>query len=102
MSDWLNKMLGINYRTTILGVGVIVAAVGRFVLAYRSKNYDFTALAEDGQLVMTTLAGILAGFGLTKAKDQNVSGAGSKAVSVNSSGVITDTEGKVVAHQEPK
>jgi len=99
---WVSKVLGINYKTTIIGVGVIVAACGRFALAFRSKHYDFMALADDGQLIMTTLTGILAGFGLTKAKDQNVSGAGTKATSVNDSGVVTNAEGQVVAHQEAK
>lgn len=100
--DWLNKVLGINWKTTILGIGVIVAAGGRFVLAFRSKNYDFTALAEDGQLIMTTLTGVLAGFGLTKAKDQNVTGTGSGAKSVDNSGTLTNREGEVVGQQPPK
>lgn len=99
--DWVNKVLGINWKTTILGIGVIVAAGGRFVLAFRSKNYDFSMLAEDGQLIMTTLTGILAGFGLTKAKDQNVTGTGSGAKSVDSSGVLTNIQGDVVGVQSP-
>jgi len=102
--DWINKVLGINWKTTILGIGVIVAASGRFALAFRSKNYDFIALADDGQLIMTTLTGILAGVGLTKAKDQNVTGTGSGAVSVDSAGTVTNREGTVVGKQpeEPK
>lgn len=93
--DALNKIFGINYGTTILGIGVIFAAVGRVAVAWRTK--DFTALATDGQLIMTTAASILTGLGLLVAKDRNVSGAGNKSVSVDSDGVVTNTEGKEIA-----
>lgn len=95
----LNRIFGINWRTTILGVGVIVAAVGRIILAFRSKNYDFIALAEDGQLIMTTLAALLAGVGLFIAKDSAVTGTGTQAKAVDSAGMVTNVEGTVIARQ---
>lgn len=95
--DALNKILGINYRTTILGIGVIVAAVGRLVLAYKAK--DFTSLANDGQLIAETVAALLAGLGLFVAKDSSVTGTGSQAKSVDSAGTITNVEGQAVGHQ---
>lgn len=95
----LNKIFGINWRTTILGIGVVVAAVGRISLAFRSKNYDFVALASDGQLIMTTLAGLLAGVGLFIAKDSSVSGVGTQAVSVDSAGQVTNVVGAPVGQQ---
>lgn len=93
--DILNKIFGINYGTTILGIGVIFAAVGRVGIAWKAK--DFTQLAADGDLIMTTLAALLAGVGLILAKDRNVSGAGTKSVSVDSSGLVTNTEGVEIA-----
>lgn len=93
----LNRILGINYRTTILGIGVIAAAVARIVIAWRVK--DFTALATDGQLVMETVAALLAGLGLFIAKDANVTGVGTQAKAVDSAGTLTNIEGSVVAHQ---
>jgi uncharacterized membrane-anchored protein len=97
MSQVLTKIFGINYRTSILAVGVIVAAAGRVVLAYKAK--DFTALANDGQLIMETAAALLAGLGLFIAKDAKVTGVGSQAKSVDSTGVVKNIEGDVVARQ---
>lgn len=99
MPNWLTHILGINFKTTILGIGVIFAAVGRVLIAYRSK--DFVGLANDGQLIMETIAALLAGFGLVKAKDQNVTGTGTGARSIDSTGVITNREGTVVGQQRP-
>lgn len=95
----LTKIFGINYRTTILGIGVIVAAIGRIALAFRSKQYDFVALAEDGQLIMTTLVALLGGFGLFIAKDANVTGAGSQAKTVDSTGAVTNVDGAPLGNQ---
>lgn len=99
MNELLTKLFSINWRTTLLGVGVIVAAVGRIGLAFRSKNYDFTALAEDGQLIMTTLTALLAGLGLFIAKDASVTGVGSQAKAVDSAGTVTNIEGTVLGQQ---
>jgi hypothetical protein len=97
--DALTKILGINYRTTILGIGVIVAAVGRILIAWRTK--DFTAIAEDGQLVAETVAAILAGLGLFIAKDSTVTGVGVLAKTVDSAGTLTNIDGAVVGQQPP-
>lgn len=93
------QILGLNWRTTILGIGVIVAAAGRIALAFRSKNFDFVLLAEDGQLIATTLAALLAGAGLLIAKDAKVTGAGAQAKSVDNSGTVTNVAGDVVGKQ---
>lgn len=95
--DLLARILGVNYRTTILGIGVIFAAVGRIMLAYRAR--DFTSLANDGQLISETIAGILAGLGLFIAKDATVTGAGTLAKTVASDGTVKNIEGEVVAQQ---
>jgi hypothetical protein len=97
MNEILNRILGVNYRTTILGVGVIFTAVGRFGLAWRQK--DFAALAEDGQLIVTTSGGILMGLGLFIAKDAKVTGAGTQAKTVEGDGTVKNVEGEVIARQ---
>lgn len=93
----LNKLLGLNWKTTLAGIAVIVAALGRIALAYKTK--DFGAIFTDGQLVLSTLVGIIAGLGLIKAKDQNVTGTGATAKALNSSGTLTNREGEVVGKQ---
>lgn len=95
----LNSIFGINYRTTIIGIGVIVAAGGRIAMAFRTKQYDFVALAEDGQLIMTTLSMVLGGLGLLITKDSSVTGVGSTAKAVDSAGVVTNAEGAKVGKQ---
>lgn len=95
----LSKIFGINYRTTILGIGVIAGAAGRIALAFRSKQYDFVALAEDGQLIMTTAGAVLAGLGLVFGKSANVVGAGTQAKAIDSTGTVTNVEGSVVGQQ---
>lgn len=95
--DFLNKIFGINWATTILGIGVIFAAVGRVVIAWKAK--DFTALANDGQLIMTTLAAILTGIAFLFAKDRNVNGVGSQATTVASDGKVKNVEGEVIDRQ---
>ena len=98
--ELINKILGLNWKTTLAGISVIVAALSRIVLAYRTK--DFETIITDGQMVLTTLIAVLTGLGLIKAKDQNVTGTGAKAAIVNDAGVMTDREGHVVGHQTPK
>jgi hypothetical protein len=93
----MNRLLGINWRTTILGIGVIFAAVGRVGLAYRTR--DFVSLANDGQLIAETVAAILAGMGLFIAKDSSVTGAGSQAKTVEADGTVTNIAGTVVGQQ---
>lgn len=97
MNVLLTKIFSVNYATTILGIGVIFAAVGRVAIAWKSK--DFVSLATDGQLIMSTAGLILGGFGLVLAKDRNVTGAGQQAKAVDSSGVLTNVEGDAVGKQ---
>jgi hypothetical protein len=93
----LNRIFGINYRTSLVGIGIIVTAVSRVVIAWRAK--DFTALADDGQLIMGTAASLLAGLGLYIAKDANVTGAGALAKAVDSEGKVTNVEGERIGKQ---
>jgi hypothetical protein len=93
----LARILGVNWRTTILGVGVIFAAVGRIGIAYRTR--DFEVMANDGQLIAETTAQILGGLGLLIAKDANVTGAGTLAKTVESDGTVKNAEGEVIARQ---
>lgn len=95
----LDKILGINWKTTLAGLAAIVAAFGRIAVAYKTR--DFEAILTDGQLVMETIITLIIGLGLLKAKDQNVTGVGAVAKTVDSSGIVTNREGEVVG-QQPK
>ena len=77
-------LLGLNWKTGLAGWTIIIAAVGRILVAYKTK--DFGAIFTDGQLILTTVVSIAAAFGLIKAKDQNVTGAGEDAVIVHKDG----------------
>lgn len=95
-----DKLLGINWKTTLAGIMAIVAALGRIAVAYRTR--DFESIFTDGQFVLTTAFGIIVGLGLLKAKDQNVTGVGAVAKAVDSEGTVTNREGAVVGHQPVK
>lgn len=95
--DVLRRILGVNYRTTILGIGVIVAAVGRILLAWKTK--DFSAIADDSQLIVETITALLIGLGLYIAKDANVTGVGSQAKTVGSDGIVKNVEGEKIGTQ---
>lgn len=97
MNALFQKLLGINWGTTLAGVSVIVAAIGRIALAYRTR--DFGAIFNDGQLVLQTVVAIVAGLGLISAKDKNVTGVGTTAKAVDSSGIVTNVEGDKVGKQ---
>lgn len=90
----IQKVLGINWRTTTLGIGVIVAAGSRILLAFRSKHFDIVAIADDGQLIATTAGALLMGAGLLIAKDAKVVGAGDDAKTVHGDGKVTDVDGE--------
>lgn len=93
----LARILGVNYRTTILGIGIIFAAVGRMALAYRTR--DFESLANDGQLIAETIGALLAGLGLFIAKDSSVTGVGTDAKTLTGDGVIKNVDGDTVGRQ---
>lgn len=93
MTSIFTKILGINYKTVLAGVTVIVAAIGRILIAYRTK--DFSAIFTDGQLVLTTIISIIAGLGLINAKDSNTTGVGANAKKVDSDGTVTRADGTV-------
>jgi hypothetical protein len=97
MPSWVNKILGINWRTSLAAWATIMAAVGRIAVAYRTR--DFQAIFTDSQLIFETIGLLLVAFGLMKAKDQNVTGTGTTAKAVDSSGTITNREGEVIGQQ---
>jgi hypothetical protein len=97
MGSLFQKILGINWKTTLAGIAVVIAAVSRIAVAYRTR--DFEAIFTDGQLILETLGILLAGLGLLRAKDANVTGVGTAAKAVDSSGVVTNVEGDKVGKQ---
>lgn len=82
----LKALLGINWKTTLAGVTAIIAAFGRIAVAWRTR--DFSAIFTDGQLIVETIGMIVLGLGLLKAKDQNVTGAGTAAKTIHSDGTV--------------
>lgn len=95
-----DKLLGINWKTTLAGIMAIITALSRIAVAYRTR--DFAAIFTDAQLILETAGLIIAGLGLLKAKDQNVTGVGAVAKAVDSEGTVTNREGAVVGHQPVK
>jgi len=75
MSKLMQKLLGVNWKTTAAAITAIAAVVGNIVVAWKAKN--FNAIFSNTQLLLTDLGLLLAAIGLLNAKDNNVTGAGS-------------------------
>lgn len=101
MGEAFTRLLGINWKTTLAGIAAIIAAVSRIAVAYRTR--DFQAIFTDAQLIVETIGILVLGFGLMKAKDQNVTGVGTMAKIVDTStGEVTNAEGKTIGQQTVK
>jgi uncharacterized membrane protein len=87
-------LLGINWKTTLAGITMIIAVVGKILLAYRTK--DFATIFSNGQEMIVDVTLLLGALGLIKAKDGSTTGVGANAVSVDSSGTGTNVAGQVV------
>lgn len=97
MPTWITKILGINFRTTLAGITSLAAIAGAILAAWKAK--DFQAIFDNLPLFFTALAVVATALGLMKAKDQNVTGVGVAAKTVDSSGVVTNREGNVIGKQ---
>jgi hypothetical protein len=93
----LQKILGINWKTTLPGILAIIAVVGKIGLAYRTK--DFGAIFSNGQELITDITVVLAGIGLIAAKASNVTGVGTQAATVDENGKLVTAQGDVVGKQ---
>lgn len=93
----LNKILGINWRTTLAGFTSLLAVVGAIVAAWKVK--DFRVIVDKLPELFLAISVVATAIGLMKAKDQNVTGTGAVAKSVDSSGIVTNREGEVVGKQ---
>lgn len=93
------KLLGINWKTTMTGIGALVAVLGVILNAWRTK--DFGTIFTQGQTVIPIVMGILTALGMFSAKDSNVIGAGVAAKAVDSTGTVTNVAGDVVGQQKP-
>lgn len=87
----------INWKTTIAGIGALCTVVGVILNAWRTK--DFATIFTQSQTLIPIITGILVAVGLLSAKDANVTGVGTQAKAVDSSGTITNVEGEVVGKQ---
>ena len=76
----IERIMGVNWKTTMAAIAAIVAVVGRIYAKWKSK--DFSAIFEDGQELMSDIGLLVAAVGLLQAKDKDVHGAGDSAVRV--------------------
>jgi hypothetical protein len=87
----------INWKTTGSAVIAIAGLAVNIQVAWKAK--DFMAVVNNAQMVMLNLGLIATALGLLGAKDSNVTGAGTQAKAVDSSGVVTNVEGEKVGKQ---
>jgi len=74
---FIQKLLGVNWKTTVAGLGSLITAVGVIVNALRTK--DFSTVFSQSQTLVPIIVLILTGLGLMNAKDNNTTGAGDAA-----------------------
>jgi hypothetical protein len=92
ISGILIKLVGFNWKTTLLGLAAISSVVGKILLAWRTK--DIVAVFSNGQDLMLDVGIVLGGIGLIKAKDANTVGAGVSAAKVHDDGSISSATTK--------
>lgn len=93
----LAKLLGINWKTTITGLMIIVGLVVKIIADVKTK--DFQSAFTNLQLVVPDIIAFLMALGLLSAKDANVTGVGTVAVAVQSDGTKVNVDGEVVGKQ---
>lgn len=99
MPEWLLKILGINWKTTLAGLSSIGAIIAAIIAAVKAR--DFRAVFDNLPLLFTALSVVLTSLGLLAAKDKTVTGVGSQALLVDSTGTATNVEGEEVGRQSP-
>lgn len=81
MQKFLVKILGINWKTTLSGISLIIGVVTKILLAWRTK--DFATIFSSSQELITDISLLLMGLGLLSAKDASTTGTGDGAVKVS-------------------
>jgi len=94
----LKKLLGINWKTTLPGILVLVGVVAKFANAVRQK--DIGTVLMSTQELSVDIPLVLAGLGLITAKASDVTGTGKQSVAVDSSGNVTNAEGDKLGKQQ--
>ena len=94
----LKKLLGINWKTTLPGILVLVGVVAKFTNAVRQK--DIGTVLMSTQELSVDIPLVLAGLGLITAKAQDVTGTGKQSVAVDNSGNVTNAEGDNLGKQQ--
>lgn len=74
---FIQRLLGVNWKTTIMGVGSLITALGVILNSWRTK--DVSAIFSQAQTLLPIITLILTGLGFLNAKDNNTTGAGEKA-----------------------
>lgn len=93
----VTRILGINFKTTAAGLASLMAIGAAIIAAWRTK--DFATIFDNLPEFFVALGVVITALGLLKAKDQNVTGAGTVAKVVDSDGKVYNREGEQVTRQ---
>jgi hypothetical protein len=97
MKAIFQKLLGMNWRTTSAAIIAIAGLAVNIQVAWKAK--DFMAIVNNSQMIMLNLGLIAAALGFASAKDSNVNGVGQQAVTVDSTGAVTNIAGEPLGKQ---
>jgi len=81
MGPMFRRLLGINWKTTMAGIAVLAAVVGKLIAALKAK--DFATVFTSGQELIPDITAVLVAVGLFNAKDNDTTGAGDAAKKVS-------------------
>lgn len=73
----LQKLLGVNWQTTLAGLGVIFGLIVKIIAAIKVK--DFASVLTDVKELVPDIMALAIALGLIAAKDGGVTGTGSGA-----------------------
>lgn len=97
MRAFFQKLLGVNWRTTFAAIVAIIGLAINIQVAWKAK--DIRAVANNAEMIMLNLGLIATALTGLNAKDANVTGAGTQAKTVDSTGAVTNVDGAALGNQ---